>query len=179
MWAKSKLEGCIWIQCNRNNDNPGKLDVAPVLMLLICMDWKNHLSPSFSALFCVCAYSCVQLFTTPWIIACQAPLSVEFSRQEYWSGLPFLSPEDLPDPRIEPRSPTMQTYCLPSEPPGKPPAIFWSSKNWRVLTRILLFSFSLHRIQSFCIQWAIKNFYIVLYRELLRSFAHPWICNIN
>ena len=43
-----------------------------------------------------------------------------FSRQEYWSGLPFSSPGDLPDPRIEPGSPALQTDSLPSEPPGKP-----------------------------------------------------------
>ena len=47
----------------------------------------------------------VQLFVTPWAVAHQAPLSLEFSRQDYWSGLPFPSPGDLPDPRIEPRSP--------------------------------------------------------------------------
>ena len=65
------------------------------------------------------AKSHVQLFVTPWTIALQAPLSVIFSRQEYCSGLPFLSPEDLPDPGIKPRSPTLQVDSLPSEPPGK------------------------------------------------------------
>ena len=50
----------------------------------------------------------VQLFATPWTAAHQAPLSMGFSRQEYWSGLPFPSPEDLPDPGIEPRSPALQ-----------------------------------------------------------------------
>ena len=50
----------------------------------------------------------VRLFATPWTVAHQAPLSMEFSRQEYWSGLPFPSPGDLPDPRIEPRSPSLQ-----------------------------------------------------------------------
>ena len=71
---------------------------------------------------CVCAQllGCLQLFATPWTIACQAPLSMEFSRQEYWSGLPFPSPGDLPDPVIEPRSPTLQADALTSEPPGKP-----------------------------------------------------------
>ena len=49
----------------------------------------------------------VQLFATPWIVAHQAPLSMEFSRLEYWSGLPFPSPGDLLDPGIEPRSPTL------------------------------------------------------------------------
>ena len=50
----------------------------------------------------------------------KAPLSKGFSRQEYWSGLPFLSPGDLPDPGIEPKSPTLQADALTSEPPGKP-----------------------------------------------------------
>ena len=50
----------------------------------------------------------VQLFATPWTVAHQAPLFMGFSRQEYWSGVPFPSPGDLPDPRIEPRSPALQ-----------------------------------------------------------------------
>ena len=57
---------------------------------------------------------------TPWTIAYQSPLSMGFSRQEYWNGLPFPSPGDLPDPGIEPRSPALQIDALPSEPPGKP-----------------------------------------------------------
>ena len=61
--------------------------------------------------------SCLTL-ATPWTVACLAPLSMEFSRQEYWSGLPFPSPEDLPDPGIEPRSPILQADSLPSEPPA-------------------------------------------------------------
>ena len=51
--------------------------------------------------------SCVQLFATPWTVACQAPLSMGFSRQDYWSGLPFPSSGDLPNPGIEPRSPAL------------------------------------------------------------------------
>ena len=61
----------------------------------------------------------VQLFATPWTVAYQAP-SMRFSRKEYWSGLPFPSPEDLPDPGIEPGSPALQADALLSEPPGKP-----------------------------------------------------------
>ena len=61
----------------------------------------------------------VQLFVTPWTIAYQAPPSMGFSRQEYWSGLPF-PPGDLPDPGIEPGSPTFQADALTSEPPGNP-----------------------------------------------------------
>ena len=60
----------------------------------------------------------VQLFVTPWAVAYQAPQSVEFSRQEYWSGSPFPSPGDLPNPGIEPGSPALQADALPSEPPG-------------------------------------------------------------
>ena len=56
---------------------------------------------------------------TPWTIAHQAPLSMEISRQGYWSGLPFPSPRDLPDPGIKPGSPTWQADSLPSDPPGK------------------------------------------------------------
>ena len=58
-------------------------------------------------------------FAIPWTVAYQAPLSMEFSRQEYWSGLPFLSPGDLSDPGIEPRSLALQEDTLPSELPGK------------------------------------------------------------
>ena len=56
---------------------------------------------------------------TPWTVAYQAPPSMGFSRKEYWSGSPFPSPEDLPDPGIEPKSPTLQADALPSEPLGK------------------------------------------------------------
>ena len=65
--------------------------------------------------------SYVQLFAIPWTVAYQGPLSMGFSRQEYWSELPFPSPGDLPNPEIKPRSPTLQADALPSEPPGKPP----------------------------------------------------------
>ena len=57
-----------------------------------------------------------QLFATPWTIVHQAPLSMGFSRQEYWSGLPFPSPGNLPDPGIKPRSPALQGDSSPSEP---------------------------------------------------------------
>jgi len=70
--------------------------------------------------------SCVWLFVTLWAIARQAPLSVGFSRQEYWSRLPFPSPGDLPDPGIEPPSsvsPALQANSIPAEPSGKPVAV--------------------------------------------------------
>ena len=95
--------------------------------------WKNFLTrPSvsvrsqplllqFALLLCVLSrFSRVQLFAVLWTIACQAPLSMGFSRQKYWSGLPFPPPEDLPNPGIEPRSPALQADSLPAEPPQKP-----------------------------------------------------------
>ena len=72
---------------------------------------------------CACmltCLSCVQLSAISWPVAHQAPLSMGFSKQEYWSGLPCLSPGDLPNPGIEPISPPVQADSLPSEPPGKP-----------------------------------------------------------
>ena len=70
---------------------------------------------SFNSSLCVCAKSLsrVWLCATPWTIAPQAPLSVEFSRQEYWSGLPFPPPGDLPNPGFKPESPTLQADSLP------------------------------------------------------------------
>ena len=62
-------------------------------------------------------------FVIPRTVACQAPLSMEFSRQEYWSGEPFASPGDLPNPGIEPRSSTLWADPLPSEPAEKPKRI--------------------------------------------------------
>ena len=74
----------------------------------------------------LCLYACVfsrfshvRLFATPWTVACQFPLSMGFSRQEYWSGLTFPSSGDLPNPGIKPRSPALQTDSLPSKPPRK------------------------------------------------------------
>ena len=68
---------------------------------------------------CAKLLSRVQLFATPWTIACQAPLSMGFFRQECWSGLPCPPPGDLPNPGIEPRSPALQADSLLFEPPRK------------------------------------------------------------
>ena len=72
------------------------------------------------AVFKVKSLSRVQLFVTPWTVAHQAPLSMGLSRQEYWSGLPFPSPGDLPEPGIKPWSPALKADSLLMEPPGKP-----------------------------------------------------------
>ena len=71
----------------------------------------------------------VQLFGTPWTVACQGPLSMEFSRQEYWSGYLFPSPGDLSNPGIEPRSPTLQADSLPSELPGRQQRYWFLKKS--------------------------------------------------
>ena len=68
-------------------------------------------------------FSCVQLFATPWTVTYQAPLSMEFPRQEYWIGLPFPTSGDLPNPGIETKSPVgpaLQADSLPLAIPGKP-----------------------------------------------------------
>ena len=65
------------------------------------------------------SYSVVSNSATPWSVACQAPLPMEFSRQEHWSGLPFPTPGDLPNPGIKPGYPALQADSLRSELPGK------------------------------------------------------------
>ena len=65
------------------------------------------------------SFSLVRLFATPWTVAYQASQSMGFSRQEYWTGLPFLSPGDLPNTGIKPGSPALEADALPTEPPGK------------------------------------------------------------
>ena len=68
--------------------------------------------------------SSVRLFATPWTVAHQPPLSMGFSRQEDWSGLPFPSPGHLDNPGIKPGSPALQADALPSEPSGKPIPVY-------------------------------------------------------
>ena len=76
---------------------------------------------------CVLVTSVKSDSATPWTVACQAPLSMEFSRQEYWSGLPCPAPGDLPNLGTEPRSPALQVDSLPFEPPGKPQQRGWGA----------------------------------------------------
>ena len=82
---------------------------------------------------CVCACSVVSDSVTLWTVAHQAPLSVEFSRQEYWSQLPFPTPGDLPDPGIEPKSPASPAlaggFSAPTSP-GKPVYIYETLGGW-------------------------------------------------
>ena len=85
----------------------------------ITVIYKINLLPHINESEQVKLLSCVQLFAILWVVDYQTPLSMEFSRQEYWNGLPFPSPGVLPDPGIEPGSPTLQADALPSEPSGK------------------------------------------------------------
>ena len=86
----------------------------------------------------------VRLSVTPWTAPCQAPLSMGFSRQEYWSQLPFLPPGDLPDPGIEAASPALAGRFVTTEPPGKP---------LRIVGKCKRYYFSLARR---CLCWSIK-----------------------
>ena len=99
---------------------------------------QNYMMPTACMLS---HFSHVPLFVTPQTVTYQAPLSMGFSRQEYWSGLPFPPPVDPLDPGIEPVSPvtpTLQTDSLPLEPPGKPlmPSICSKITHWQGGSRI-------------------------------------------
>ena len=87
----------IWVFCNT------KLHMYFNTFAMMWWKWKRQ------------SLSRVQLFATPWTVAHQAPLSMGFTRQEYWSGLPFPSPGDLPEPGVEPRSLALKANSLPSE----------------------------------------------------------------
>ena len=108
----------------------------------------------------MCELSHISLFVTPWTIAHQAPLSMEFSKQGYWSGLPFPSPGDLPNPGIEARSPALRADSLPSETSGKPEEP-WEEPNL-----------------DFC-RWALNIVTCIFTRERQTSFEQkealwPW-----
>ena len=84
---------------------------------------ESSIFPVHSRYMCVCVLNCVQLFAIPRTVACQIPLSMEFFRQEYWNGLPFPTPGDLPNPGIKPEcpaSPAMAGGFCTTVPPGKP-----------------------------------------------------------
>ena len=84
----------------------------------------------------------------PWTVAHQAPLSMEFPRQEYWRGLPFSSPWDLPNPGIEPRSPVLQADSLLTEPPGK--SLGCIVINYNKMWQYKSFLFPNANIATFC-----------------------------
>ena len=89
-------------------------------LVTLYWQWEILLQYFIEAVSAVKSLSRVRLSATPWTVARQAPLSMGFSRQECWSGLPFPSPEDIPDQGTEPTSFALQVDSLPSEPLGKP-----------------------------------------------------------
>ena len=91
---------------------------------------------------------------TPWTVGCQASLSMGFSRQEHWSGLPFPLPGHLPDPGIEPRSPALQADSLPSEPLGKPWLLWLYGGRYLLLDYSL--SLTMFRLSTVSLFWGIK-----------------------
>ena len=98
---------------------------------------------------CVCApaaQSCLTL-CDPVDCSCQAPLSIGFSRQEHWSGVPFPSPGDLPNPGIEPRSPALQADSLPSEPPE----MLWIHGPTEMIHSLMKYLLKAYYIQGICV----------------------------
>ena len=111
----------------------------------------------------------VRFFATSWTVACQAPPFMAFSRQEYWSGLPFPSPGYLPDPGIEPRS-ALQADALPSEAPEKHGPL---KSYWIIPPALLVLQFAENRSWDFSsslILWDNSNstsFFIPVYMLLV------------
>ena len=105
----------------------------------------------------------------PWTIACQASLYMEFSRQEYWSGLPFPSPVHLPDPGIKSRSPALQADSLPSESPGN----FWKAKGRQSYTHIYTHT---HNDWSKCfMRYLVIVFHVILLFPNVKVNLSIWI----
>ena len=117
--------------------HPCKLHVRSPLWVLLGSSVLSTLLSFFAftrnylGLWKVKSLSYVRVFAIPWTVVYQASLSKGFSRQEYWSGLPFPSPGDLPNPRIESRSPALPADAFPSEPPGS-----YSSHQFAVVINI-------------------------------------------
>ena len=93
-----------------------------------CCDCVLIFDSSCAVLCCAQSLGRVRLFATPWTVTGQAPLSIAFPRQEYWSGLPFPSPGHLLNPGIETMSPALQAFFT-TEPPGKPTAVINHHKS--------------------------------------------------
>ena len=102
-----------WLLSKKRTKTRGKLVFFPAFLAYAMLEGKKVKVK-------VKSLSRVRLFAIPWSIAYHAPLSMGFSRQEYWSGLPFPFPGDLPNPGIKPGSPTLRADALTSEPPGSP-----------------------------------------------------------
>ena len=118
---------------------------------------------SWSVLTYVLVVQSGPILVTPWTVACQAPLSMAFSRQEYWSGVPFPFPGNLPDLGIEPGSPALQEDSLLSEPPGKP------------MFTYMIYLFIHH--QGPCMVWEYVSSWAPLLGQLNLAHIPCWLCN--
>ena len=108
-WNRLQPSALIW---TRGWTGPGTCSAAPWML--------DYCHPVLFCCLVAQLLSCVQLFLTPWTVARQAPLSMELSRQKYWSGLPFPLPGDLPNPGIKLVSPALAGRFFTTEPPGRP-----------------------------------------------------------
>jgi len=144
-----------------------------ICMFAVLLHWpgtpiyrRNGYPSPLNMMFWVKSLSHVLLFATLWTVAHQAPPSMGFSRQECWSGLPFPSPGDLPNPGIEPSSPALQADTLTSEPPGKMVWCYLFTLFTDDLYHILKVSFILCiaeigiNVGSFCIYWWLCTFFL-------------------
>ena len=145
-WSSAVLGKCFLYGYHPPSQSPSWKEQPFVGVYTVCTHWHFwvHISPSKTRKFTITLTPCllklkvkslshVPLFGTPWTVAYQVACSMGFSRQEYWSGLPFPSPGDLPDSGIEPRSPALQADTLTSEPPGKPLCLLKSLVNLPLL----------------------------------------------
>ena len=128
-WAQSCPTLCDPVDCSLQGSSVHGIFQARVLEWVAISFSRGSSRPRDRT--CVAHTSCIEfssvhslsrvrVFATPWTVACQAPPSMGFPRQKCWSGLPFHSPGDLPNPGIEPGSRVLQADALSSEPPGKP-----------------------------------------------------------
>ena len=107
----------------------------------------------------------VQLFATPWTLTHQTPLSMEFSQQEYWSGLPCHPPGDFLDPGIEPVSPALHVDSLPAEPSGKPFTIYTNIKSL-VCQKLLYVNYTSVFLKLSCSYWPPVDIGRAIYQAL-------------
>ena len=143
--------------------------------------WQSSISGlAYFLTFIIVMYwslSHVQLFVILWTLACQASLFVEFSRLEYWNGLPSPSPRHLPNPGIKPRSPALQADSLPSELPGKPQSIC-SSRQYSGFLYIWVFFLEFacdKRRDTFCCHdWPGRQRRIIWVQDGVCSFFMCW-----
>ena len=150
--------------------------VSPPSMTWFSIKW-NHVT--FVLWLCRCVLSHVCLFVTPWTVACQAPLPMEFSRQEYWSGLPFPCPGDLPNPGIEPMS---------LVPPALAVGFFTTSATWeaRPVTGLFIYPpgpsmlLQMARFIFFCFfktEWcSLVNTYHIYFNPFIRWWTLRQFC---